>query len=452
MHKRTIAAVSTPAGEGGIAVIRISGKDAVSIAEKSFRSFSGKPLSSLKGYSAMYGEIVDDGNVIDDAVALVFLEPKSFTGENTVELSVHGGKIAARDTLRAVLKNGAYMAEPGEFTKRAYLNGKLDLAKAESIMEIISAKNETALRISRMVKEGKTSKKIEEIIGELLKLDAAISVYADYPDEDIEGLDEPSFLSSLEKIENSLSALINSYNAGRVIRDGIETCIVGKPNVGKSTLMNLLCHADRSIVTSVAGTTRDIVESEVTLNDITLILSDTAGIHSTEDIVEKAGVERSVNKLNSSALVLAVFDVSRPLDNDDTKLLNSLGDNAIIILNKNDLESAFDTGVFEGKNTVSISAKDNIGLDKLYEKITAVSGTKKIDGNEAVLISERQRNCANRAYLSIIEAKNSLLSGVTVDAVGVCVDDCLAALLELTGKRVTNEVTDEVFKRFCVGK
>ena len=452
MSERTIAAVSTPAGEGGIAVIRISGKDAVSIAEKSFRSFSGKPLSSLKGYSALYGEIVDGENVIDDAVALVFLAPKSFTGENTVELSVHGGKIAARDTLRTVLKNGAYIAGPGEFTKRAFLNGKLDLAKAESIMEIISAKNETALRISRMVKEGKVSEKIEEIIAELLKLDASLSVYADYPDEDIEGLDEPSFLSSLEKIENSLSKLLNSYDAGRVIRDGIETCIVGKPNVGKSTLMNLLCNADRSIVTSVAGTTRDIVESTVTVGDITLNLSDTAGIHSTDDIVEKAGVERSLHRLNSSALVLAVFDISRPFDDDDRELLNSLGDNAVIILNKNDLETAFDTGIFEGKNTVSISAKDNIGVDELYDKITAAAGAEKIDGNEAVLISERQRNCVNRAYLSIVEAKNALISGVTVDAVGVCIDDCLSALLELTGKKVTNEVTDEVFRRFCVGK
>ena len=452
MSERTIAAISTPSGEGGIAVIRISGSDAISIAEKSFRSFSGKALSSLSGYSALYGEIIDGDKVIDDAVALVFLEPKSFTGEDTVELSVHGGKLVARDTLRVVLANGANLALPGEFTKRAYLNGKLDLASAESIMEIISAKNETALRISRMAKEGKVSKKIEEIIADLLKLDASISVYSDYPDEEIEGLDTPSFLSALEKTENSLSELLSSYDTGKIIRDGVETSIVGKPNVGKSTLMNLLCRADRSIVTSVAGTTRDVVESTVTLDDITLILSDTAGIHSTDDIVEKAGVERSINRLNSSALVLAVFDISRPIDDDDRELLKILGDNAIIILNKNDLKPQFDTSVFEGKQTVSISAKDNSGIEKLYEIISSVVNKKKIDGDEAILISERQRNCANKAYSSIIEAKNALINGVTIDAVGVCIDDCLSALLELTGKRVTNEVTDEVFKRFCVGK
>ncbi len=452
MSERTIAAISTPSGEGGIAVIRISGSDAISIAEKSFRSFSGRALSSLSGYSALYGEIIDGDKVIDDAVALVFLEPKSFTGEDTVELSVHGGKLVARDTLRVVLANGANLALPGEFTKRAYLNGKLDLASAESIMEIISAKNETALRISRMAKEGKVSKKIEEIIADLLKLDASISVYSDYPDEEIEGLDTPSFLSALEKTENSLSELLSSYDTGKIIRDGVETSIVGKPNVGKSTLMNLLCRADRSIVTSVAGTTRDVVESTVTLDDITLILSDTAGIHSTDDVVEKAGVERSINRLNSSALVLAVFDISRPIDDDDRELLKILGDNAIIILNKNDLKPQFDTSIFEGKQTVCISAKDNSGIDKLYEIISSVVNKKKIDGDEAILISERQRNCANKAYSSIIEAKNALINGVTIDAVGVCIDDCLSALLELTGKRVTNEVTDEVFKRFCVGK
>lgn len=452
MSERTIAAISTPSGEGGIAVIRISGSDAISIAEKSFRSFSGRALSSLSGYSALYGEIIDGDKVIDDAVALVFLEPKSFTGEDTVELSVHGGKLVARDTLRVVLENGANLALPGEFTKRAYLNGKLDLASAESIMEIISAKNETALRISRMAKEGKVSKKIEEIIADLLKLDASISVYSDYPDEEIEGLDTPSFLSALEKTENSLSELLSSYDTGKIIRDGVETSIVGKPNVGKSTLMNLLCRADRSIVTSVAGTTRDVVESTVTLDDITLILSDTAGIHSTDDVVEKAGVERSINRLNSSALVLAVFDISRPIDDDDRELLKILGDNAIIILNKNDLKPQFDTSIFEGKQTVSISAKDNSGIEKLYEIISSVVNKKKIDGDEAILISERQRNCANKAYSSIIEAKNALINGVTIDAVGVCIDDCLSALLELTGKRVTNEVTDEVFKRFCVGK
>ncbi|MCQ2455229.1 MAG: tRNA uridine-5-carboxymethylaminomethyl(34) synthesis GTPase MnmE [Clostridia bacterium] len=452
MSERTVAAISTPQGEGGIAVIRISGDEAIKIADKSFRAFSGQKLETLKGYSAAYGEIVSDNKVIDDAVALVFTSPKSFTGENVVELSVHGGKLVARDALRVVLSNGADLAGPGEFTKRAYLNGKLDLASAESIMEIISAKNETALKISRMAKEGNLSREIEEITAEILKLDAAISVYADYPDEEIEGLDTPTFLKTLEKIEENIKKLLETYDAGKVIREGVDTCIVGKPNVGKSTLMNVLCREDRSIVTDVAGTTRDVVESTVTVDGITLNLSDTAGIRSTEDTVEKAGVERSVKRLNNSALVLAVFDVSRPFDNDDRKLISALGNNAIIVLNKNDLQSVADMSLFEGKNTVSISAKDNSGIQKLYGEIEKTVNSRKISGDEAVLISERQRNCAKRAYESIAEAKKSLLSGITIDAVGVLIDDCLSALLELTGKRVTNEVTDEVFKRFCVGK
>lgn len=452
MSEKTVAAISTPSGEGGIAVIRISGSDAVKIADKCFKSFSGKALSSLKGYSALYGEVISENTVIDDAVALVFIAPKSFTGEDTVEISVHGGKLVARDTLRAVLSAGAYPAENGEFTKRAFLNGKLDLASAESIMEIISAKNETALRISRGAKEGRVTKEIGEITDKLLELDASISVYADYPDEEIENLNPQAFKNTLEFIKQKLDTLISTYDTGKLIRDGIDCTIVGKPNVGKSTLMNLLCQSERSIVTEVAGTTRDVVESTVTLGDITLNISDTAGIHNTDDIVEIKGVERSISRLESSALVLAVFDLSNPLDNDDNEIIKRLNNNAIIVLNKCDLKAVADTKVFENKNTVTVSAKDKSGTDELFSAIKKTVNAQGLEGDEAVLISERQRSCAKRALDSITEAENALISGVTIDAVGVCIDDCLAALLELTGKRVTNEVTNEVFKRFCVGK
>ncbi len=452
MSQRTIAAISTPSGEGGISVVRISGDQAVKIADKCFRSFSGKSLSSLNGYSALYGEVVNGVNIIDDAVALVFKAPKSFTGEDTVEISVHGGKIVARDTLRTVLSCGAYPAENGEFTKRAFLNGKLDLASAESIMEIISAKNETALRISRNAKEGRVSKKIESIVEKLLELDASISVYSDYPDEEIENLNTETFAKTLSEIEKTLFDLLNTYDVGKIIREGIDCSIVGKPNVGKSSLMNLLCGSERSIVTEIAGTTRDIVESTVTFDDITLNISDTAGIRSTEDIVEKAGVKKSLDRLSNSSLVLAVFDLSVPLDDNDISLIEKLEDNAIIILNKSDLDIKADIKFFENKNTVTVSAKENTGIKELFSKISDLINRECIEGNEAVLISERQRNCAERAYVSIKEAKDALLQGVTIDAVGVCIDDCLQALLELSGKRVTNEVTDEVFKRFCVGK
>ncbi len=452
MSERTVAAISSPNGEGGIAVIRISGEDAINIADKCFKSFSGKSLSSLKGYSALYGQVVYENAVIDDAVALVFLAPKSFTGENTVEISVHGGRLVALDALRAVLNNGAILAQNGEFTKRAFLNGKLDLTSAESIMEIISAKNETALKISRNAKDGRVSKEINKIIDKLLELAASFSVYSDYPDEEIEGLNPDNFLCTLNNIEETLNHLLTTYDTGKKIREGIDCSIVGKPNVGKSSLMNLLCKTDRSIVTDIAGTTRDVVESTVVLDGITLILSDTAGIHETDDIVEKAGVERSIKCLQNSSLVIAVFDISKPFDSDDISLLDSLPDNAIIVLNKNDLELKADLSVIKSKNTVYFSAKENIGFDELSKHIVNTVNTGNLSENDVVLISERQRNCAFRAYQSIIEAKNALIDGVTLDAVGVLIDDCLSALLELTGKRVTNEVTDEVFKRFCVGK
>ncbi len=452
MAEKTIAAISTPIGAGGIAVIRISGEDAVNVADKCFRAYSGKPLSSLNGYTASYGEIFFEDTVIDDGIALVFLAPKSYTGENVVEISVHGGRIAARDTLRAVLNSGAVPAENGEFTKRAFLNGKLDLAAAESIMEIISAKSETALKISRGAKEGRISKEIQRIIDKLLEFSASMSVYADYPDEEIENLNPENFLKSICETEETLCKLLKNYDAGKIIREGIDACIVGKPNVGKSTLMNLLCGSDRSIVTDIAGTTRDIVESTVDIEGITLNLSDTAGLHKTEDVVETAGVNKSKERLSNSSLVFAVFDLSRPFDDDDKELIKNLDGNAVIILNKQDISANNDLKIFGNRKTVTISAKENTGLSEFKKAVLDFADSGSVGSNDTVLISERQRNCAKRALDSITEAKQALISGVTLDAVGVCVDDCLSALLELTGKRVTNEVTDEVFKRFCVGK
>ena len=452
MSEKTVAAISTPSGEGGISVIRISGDRAIPVADKCFRSFSGKKLTEIKGYTALYGEIVRDNEIIDDAVALVFLAPKSFTGENTVELSVHGGKLVAQKVLRAVLENGAALADKGEFTKRAFLNGKIDLTNAESIINIITAKNDIALKISQSAKNGRISKEIGEIISALLELSASFSVYADYPDEEIENLDPDNFFSTITEISQKLGRMIDTYDTGKKLCDGIECVIVGKPNVGKSTLMNTLCKCERAIVTDVAGTTRDVIESTVVLDDITLILSDTAGIHHTEDTVEKAGVERSLEKLDSSALVLAVFDASKSLDDDDKDILAKLDQNAIIVLNKSDLDIKIDTSVFDPEDTVLLSAKNNQGVDKLKSVILKRIEADKLDTDDAILISERQLNCAKRALNSINEAKTSMENSVTLDAVGICIDDSLAALFELTGKSVTDEVADEVFSRFCVGK
>lgn len=453
MSGKTIAAIATPAGDGALGVIRISGDEAINIADKVFAAFSGNPLSSLKGYSAAYGEIKDGETVLDDAVALVFRAPLSFTGENTVEFSVHGGSIMLRSVLRLILKNGAAMAEAGEFTKRAFLNGKTDLTKAESIMGLISARSEAELKLSRAAHSGRISQKISLIEADLVSADASIAAFSDYPDEDIEGLNPENFKRMLRSAKSELEQILKDYDAGKVIREGIDTVIVGKPNVGKSTLMNMLSGTERSIVTEIAGTTRDIIEETVIIGDITLRLSDTAGIHDTDDTVESIGVERAKGKIESAQLVLAVFDSTKPLDSDDIYLLEAVSkENTVIIVNKTDLECKIDLSRFEGFNTVEISAKNGDGYENLSQIIAEITAVSSLSPESTVLISERQRACTQKAYDGICEALNALELGCTMDAVGVCVDDALSALLELTGKRVTNEVTDEIFRRFCVGK
>lgn len=454
MSERTIAAISTPLGEGGIGVIRISGDDAISVADSCFCALSGERLTALEGYRAAYGNIVSgEGTVLDDAVALVFRAPKSYTGEDVVEFSVHGGRAMLRRVLRRVLECGAVAATGGEFTKRAFLNGKIDLAQAESVMGLISARNDAALKISRGARDGRISRDTQSILDSLLETAASLSAFADYPDEDIPGLDIDSFTKLICRCEEKLNRLLSTYDAGRVVREGVNCCIVGRPNVGKSTLMNLLCGCDRSIVTNIAGTTRDVVENTVTVGDITLNLADTAGIHNTDDAVESVGVERALERIENAELVLAVFDVSEQIADDDRRLLESIRDKkVIVVLNKTDLPNVIDREAFSDFITVETSASSGDGYEQLSDAINRLCDTQMLSADDTVLISERQFDCTRRALNAVGEAHSAMLSGVTLDAVGVCIDDAIAALLELTGKRVTNEVTDEVFKRFCVGK
>ncbi len=454
MSLKTIAAIATPLGEGSIGTIRISGDDAIKVADCFFNAFSEQALSSLSGYSAAYGLVSEaDGEAIDDAVALVFRAPHSYTGEDTVEISVHGGRVVLKAVLRRALECGAQLAEGGEFTKRAFLNGKLDLAKAESVMGLISAKNEAALKLSRGARSGKISRETEYVTEKLLETAASLAVYSDYPDEEIEGLDFDGFRSLLEHASERLSALLSTFDAGKAVLEGVEAVIVGKPNVGKSTLMNLLCGSERSIVTDIAGTTRDIIENTVNIGDITLNLSDTAGIHETEDTVERFGVDRAREKIENAHIILAVFDASSELSVEDKSLLDDIRDKkTIVILNKSDLAPKLTEKDFCDFNTIQISAKTGEGYERLSAEIARLCDAAHLTGEETVLISERQRNCASRALEGVRAALDALVSGATLDAVGVCVDDAVAALLELTGKRVTNEVADEVFRRFCVGK
>lgn len=453
MSEKTIAAISTPLGEGAIGVIRISGDDAVAVADKVFFPISGEKLESLSGYRGAFGEIRDGENLIDNGVALVFKAPKSYTGEDVVEISVHGGALMLRSVLRLILENGAEPADRGEFTKRAFLNGKLGLTEAESIMGLISAENEASLKMSRAALKGKISEKISSIEAQLISAAASIAAYSDYPDEDIEGLNPESFGKMLKSSLAELDKMLKSYDSGKLLREGIRTAIVGKPNVGKSTLMNLLSGDERSIVTDVAGTTRDIVEETVTIGDITLRLADTAGIHETEDKVESIGVSRALERIDTAQLILAVFDATKPLGEDDRKILDSVKDkNTVVIINKTDLDTKISADDFIDFKTVEISAKSGKGYDELCRLVAEISGTAELSPDSAVLLNERQRMCAYKAFEGVKEALFALESGQTMDAVGVCLDDALAALLELTGKRVTNEVADEIFRKFCVGK
>lgn len=453
MSKSTIAAIATPLGNGGIGVIRLSGDDAITIADKVFKSRSGKRLADLSGYSALFGNSVIENEVIDQTVATVFREPKSYTGENVVELSVHGGTLILKKILRALYDNGAVPASEGEFSKRAFMNGKLDLTQAESIMGLISAQSDSQLKMASGSLQGRVSQKIENITGALVNLGAHIAVFSDYPDEELEELKPDNFERMLNGIIEQLRDILSTYDAGRILREGITTAIVGKPNVGKSTLMNLLSGTDRSIVTSVAGTTRDIIEETVTVGEITLRLADTAGIHSTDDTVEKLGVDLAKKRIDTSELILAVFDSSSVLDSDDLSLIENIKDKkTIVVVNKSDLGGNIDCGAFGDLTVVNVSAKTGDGYNELSNAIADITTVAKLNADAAVLSSERQRACAVRALDSALFALNTMQSGMSIDAVGVCLDDAMAALLELTGKRVTNEVADEVFRHFCVGK
>ncbi len=455
MSDRTIAAISTAQGEGGIGVIRISGDDAIIIADKIFEPMYGKRLVDMKGYTAAFGHIVKDGVFIDEAVATVFRAPRSYTGENVVELSCHGGIFITREVLRTVLDEGAFPAQAGEFTKRAFLNGKVDLTEAEAIIDIISAKSKASARAALYAKEGALWNRIEKIKKSLVSTSAHLSAWADYPDEDIEEVTTDSLSNTFKEALADIRKLLATYDSGQAVKQGIDTVIAGKPNTGKSTLMNLLAGRDRSIVTDIPGTTRDIVEDTVLVGDILLRLSDTAGIHETGDEVEKIGVDKAKERLKNCGIILAVFDGSREIDGDDIKLIEEIKDEkTIAIINKSDKEQKFDAEKVKEKieNVVQISAKNGDGLKELEEIITRISGTADLNPSEGILSNERQRNAVVRAEQALSQSLEALSLGMTFDAVNVTLEEAIESILELTGERVSDVVVDSVFHNFCVGK
>lgn len=451
-----IAAIATPTAPAGIGTIRVSGTDAIKIAAAVFRPHNAaRELTTLAGYTAAYGRVTDRDGDIDECVATVFRAPHSYTGEDVVELTCHGGVYLLKRTLRALFEAGAVPAAAGEFTRRAFENGKLDLTRAEAVMDLIAADGRLAAKTALAARDGAVWKRLQTVREALVGLQAQFSAFVDYPDDDIPELSAAELGNVLDEAAEVLENLLSTYDAGRLLREGVDTAIVGSPNVGKSTLMNLLAGCERSIVTDVAGTTRDVVEESVRVGEVTLRLADTAGIRQTDDTVEAIGVERSRRRLESAALVLAVFDGSRPLSADDTALIDELPfATTIAVINKQDLPQEINKEYIEGKfsRVVYTDAKGGDGIQALTEAVAQVTGLNRLSGDAAVLATERQRACAARAQSCVEEARQALALGMTLDAVSVSVDGALSAILELTGERATEAVVDGIFSRFCVGK
>lgn len=451
----TIAAIATPQAQGGISVIRISGEDALEIAARVFTPVSDKVISEMKGYTACYGTIHDGGKQLDDGVLLVYRAPHSYTGENACEISCHGGIYITRRVLQACLNAGAELAQAGEFTKRALLNGKLSLTQAEAVIDVINAQSKQLLDCSNAQREGALYRRIEAVTDTLTGIMSQIAAWVDYPDEDTPEVEPDVLLKQLRGCERDLSDLLAGYDTGKLLREGISTAIVGKPNVGKSTLMNLLVGSERSIVTDIAGTTRDVVEETVLLGDVMLRIADCAGIRETADVVESIGVQIMLKRLEQAQLVLAVFDNSTQLGKDDYELISRLdGKNVICIVNKSDLEQKLDISELEkrfGAITV-ISAKNDVTADLLSRAISDKMKLNTLDAQAGFLANERQRRCAVSAHEAITEAIGGIEYGMTLDATGVMLEQALDSLLELSGRKASDTVIEEVFKRFCVGK
>ena len=459
MQGNTIAAISTPRAAGGISMIRISGDSALEIADMLFKPVSRKEKpSEMEGYTCAYGKIISkDGEELDDCILTVFRAPRSYTGEDVAEISCHGGIFITERVLRAVYDCGAVPAGAGEFTKRAFLSGKLSLTQAEAVMDIISAEGKAFYRRAANVKEGALYKSIKACSDKLLGLLGELDAWVDYPDEDIPEVSPENMTAVLTDVLSEIRKISAGYDNTRILKSGIDTVIAGKPNVGKSTLMNLLAGEEKSIVTDIPGTTRDIVEESVRLGDIVLRLSDTAGLRETKDIVEGAGIEKARRRLETADLIIAVFDNSTALDDDDMKLIESCkslsGVKVIACINKNDKASLIEKDKIETafENVIEISAEKGEGKDKLQNVLYNMFITNSNIYND-ISVNERQKQCLDNAGKCIDEALIAISSGTTLDAVNIILDEAQSNLLELTGERVSEAVVNEVFSHFCVGK
>ena len=458
----TIAAISTAMGNGGIGIIRMSGKESFQILEKIFINSKNEKLDidNIKGYTMQYGYIINSktGEKIDEVLVSFFKNPKSYTREDMCEINSHGGMIVEKQILEQCIENGALLAEPGEFTKRAFLNGRIDLSQAESIMDLINSKTEKEAKASINQLEGELSSKIKEIKNDLLSLMADIEASIDYPEYDIEETTNEKALNALNNEIEKLESLKNSFSKGKILKEGIKTAIVGRPNAGKSSLLNKILKEERAIVSEIEGTTRDTIEEYININGIPLKIIDTAGIRDTSDQIEKIGVEKAINVLNDAELILAIFDNTKDLEKDDLDILELIKNkNAIILLNKTDIKDSNLENRKElletNKKIIKISAKEGSGIDELYNEIENLFQINDLEtGKEIIVTNIRHKNQIELAIKSLDNAKLSINDNMPIDIISISIKQCLEDLSKITGENVSEDIIKEIFSKFCLGK
>ena len=454
----TIAAISTAIGNGGIGIIRMSGKESFNILQKIFVNNKEKKIKidKIKGYTMQYGYIINKntGEKIDEVIVSFFKNPKSYTKEDMCEINSHGGMIVEKQILNQCLENGAILSEPGEFTKRAFLNGRIDLSQAESIMDLINSKTEKEAKASINQLQGELSGKINEIRHYLLDMMADIEAAIDYPEYDIEEITNKKAFNILENTSEKLNELKNTFNTGKILKEGIKTAIIGRPNVGKSSLLNNILKEERAIVSEIEGTTRDTIEEYISINGIALKIIDTAGIRKTSDTIEKIGVKKALDIANEAELVLAIFDNTKELNKEDLEILEIIKNkNAIILLNKIDIKENNLELINTNKDIIKISAKKGKGINELYKAIENIFQIEELDnGEEAIVTNIRHKNQIEYAIKSIEQAKEAIKNNLPIDIISISIKQALEDLGKITGENVSEDIINEIFSKFCLGK
>ena len=457
MYDDTIAAVATAMGEGGIGIVRISGENALSILEKVFCSVKNRPTENRK---LTYGFVTDNftGEKIDEVMAVYMKAPHSYTAEDVVEIQCHGSIVSLRKILALILKNGARLAEPGEFTKRAFLNGRLDLSQAEAVIDLVRAKSDKTFDVALSQLEGSFSKKIKEIRSDLVDILVNITVNIDYPDEDIEVITYENLISGLGNVKAKVDSLLATADTGRILREGLNIAIIGKPNVGKSSLMNALLRETRAIVTEIPGTTRDTIEEALTIRNIPVKLTDTAGIRHTDDVIEKIGIEKSKESFNKADLVIFMVDNSRPLDDEDREIIEYIGDRKVLaVINKTDLENRLDISEIKRKLPNGIFIETSMaredGISRIEDEIENLVYGGKVKQNDSMMVTNvRHKALLEEASSALRDAASMAGAGEALEFLEIDVNRAYEALGEIIGEAVNEDIINEVFARFCLGK